>query len=34
MLLDLFGPMNGEQCLAVKNFAHYFYELDRKGGSK
>lgn len=26
-LLDAFGPMNGEQCLAIKNFAHHFYEL-------
>ena len=27
ILLDLFGPMNGEQSLAIKNFARYFYEL-------
>lgn len=26
-LLDAFGPMNGEQCLAIRNFAHHFYEL-------
>lgn len=34
ILLDLFGPMNGEQSLAIRNFARYFYELGRKGGSK
>lgn len=28
-LLDAFGPMNGEQSLAVKNFARHFYELGR-----
>ena len=26
-LLDAFGPMNGEQSLAVKNFARHFYEV-------
>ena len=26
-LLDAFGPMNGEQCLAIRNFARHFYEL-------
>ena len=26
-LLDTFGPMNGEQSLAIKNFARHFYEL-------
>lgn len=25
-LLDAFGPMNGEQSLAIRNFAHHFYE--------
>ena len=29
-LLDAFGPMNGEQSLAVKNFARHFYELGKK----
>lgn len=32
MLLDLFGLMNGQQCLAIKKFALHFYELGRKGG--
>ena len=27
MLLDVFGLMNGEQCLAIKKFARHFYEL-------
>lgn len=27
ILLDLFGPMNGEQSLAIRNFARHFYEL-------
>ena len=27
LLDDAFGPMNGEQSLAVKNFARHFYEL-------
>ena len=26
-LLDAFGPMNGEQSLAIKNFARHFIEL-------
>ena len=26
-LLDAFGPMNGEQSLAIRNFARHFYEL-------
>lgn len=26
-LLDIFGPMNGEQSLAVEKFARHFYEL-------
>jgi hypothetical protein len=33
-LLDAFGPMNGEQCLAIRNFARHLYELGlnaRKG---
>lgn len=34
ILLDVFGLMNGEQCLAIKKFARHFYELGRKGGSK
>lgn len=25
-LLDAFGPMNGEQCLALRNFARHFAE--------
>lgn len=29
LLWDAFGPMNGEQSLAIKNFARYFYELGR-----
>lgn len=28
-LLDAFGPMNGEQSLAIKNFARHFYELGK-----
>lgn len=28
-LLDAFGSMNGEQCLAIRNFARHFYELDK-----
>ena len=28
-LLDAFGPMNGEQYLAIRNFARHFYELDK-----
>ena len=27
LLYDAFGPMNGEQSLAIRDFAHYFYEL-------
>lgn len=27
ILLDLFGPMNGEQSLAISNLARHFYEL-------
>lgn len=30
MLLNLFGPMNGEQGLAIRNFARHFYELGLK----
>lgn len=30
MLLNLFGPMNGEQGLALRNFARHFYELGQK----
>lgn len=26
-LLDAFGPMNGEQSLAIKNFARHFVEV-------
>lgn len=26
-LLDMFGPMNGEQSLAIRNFARHFVEL-------
>lgn len=29
-LLDAFGPMNGEQCLAIRNFASHFYELGQR----
>ena len=28
-LLDIFGPMNGEQSLAIEKFARHFYELDK-----
>lgn len=27
LLSDAFGPMNGEQSLAIRNFARHFYEL-------
>ncbi len=30
ILLDLFGPMNGEQSLAISNLARHFYELGLK----
>ena len=30
ILLDAFGPMNGEQSLTIRNFAYYFYELGLK----
>jgi len=29
LLDDAFGPMNGEQSLAIRNFARYFYELGK-----
>ena len=29
-LLDAFGPMNGEQSLAIKNFASHFIEVGLK----
>lgn len=29
LLWDAFGPMNGEQSLAIRDFARYFYELGR-----
>ena len=29
-LLDAFGPMNGEQSLAIRNFARHFIELGLK----
>lgn len=28
-LLDIFGPMNGEQSLAIEKFARHFYELGK-----
>ena len=27
LLYDAFGPMNGEQSLAIRNFARHFYDL-------
>ena len=33
-LLDAFGPMNGEQSLAIRNFALHFYELGLKARKK
>lgn len=29
LLDDAFGPMNGEQSLAIRNFARYFYKLGK-----
>lgn len=31
-LIEAFGPMNGEQVIAIKDFARHFYELGKQSG--